>query len=87
MPKCDFSQRTINGIQYYGVIGKKVGMDYIFYWDDDNIRKLVLTNYWGEYMKCGFLTLPDFSWKEHHSWGKCEDKLYTLENCINFPSK
>ena len=96
MPKCDFSEKLKDGIQYHGVIGNIMdgSENYIFYWDDisntaDDSRKLVQTNRYGKELKCGYLLLPALTWKDPSSWlgGPCQIGYYQLKNCAGFGGK
>ena len=93
MPKCDFSEKSKSGIQYYRAIGNLMddSEDYIFYWEDieADSRKLVQTNRYGKELKCGYLRQPALTWKDPSSWGgaPCPIGFYSLKNCSGFACK
>ena len=68
----DFSQDNINGIQANGVEGKLLGNNnFIFFWDDGNFRKMVLTDNKGTLLSGGYVyrqLKPPSTWKDHTTW-------------------
>ena len=59
--------------------------NYVFFWDDGEVRKMVLTSIYGKQIKSGEIGLGK-DWSKIEDW---EEKkgAYSLTDCIGFSCK
>ena len=71
MATADFSQLALAGVQSKSRIGFKLhNGDFIFFWDNTNYRKMVLTKNNGSVVQDGYMDLPAEGWRDTSVWMK-----------------
>ena len=69
MATADFSQEDIQGVQYSSRFAYFLDNgNFIFYWDNQGQRKMILVGNNGEQLRGGYLPLPAKKWQDTESW-------------------
>jgi len=67
-PTADFSQSNLAGTQAQQVQGHAVNSQYIFSWNNDGFRKMVLTDANGQQVKSGYVGENSATWTDVNTW-------------------
>ena len=79
MATSDFSQKDVTGVQYPSRLGFLLDNgNFIFYWDNLDQRKMILTGNNGEQLRGGYLPLTAKTWQDTETWK--ETSGYTISN-------
>ena len=77
----DFNQKYIDGVQDYEVNGELLDNgNFIFYWNNDGLWKMVLTTNDGITIQDGHVMEPGYTWKDPSSWSILKPGYYFITN-------
>ena len=86
----DFHQRNLDGVQAKMLKGEHLDNgNFIFSWENDVNRKMVLTRNNGEHLETGYMkqrNVDDSNWKDPSNWiGRSKSEFYSISNFRGSP--